>query len=86
MAVPGSQFRAFDTDQFHRIDQRMKKIGDELTVLNQIMSKLVYILDEITQAEEVADGSPEQGSTPAADEAEGSTGYIGRDPNNPSVY
>jgi hypothetical protein len=79
MAVSADKFRALDVQQFTALTNRIDRIGSELDKLNTTMSRLVDILDEITQAEEVADGSPEQGGTPAAGEAEGSPGYIRRD-------
>lgn len=68
MGLPAGQFRALDTQQFHRLDERLDKIGSELELLNGNLSKLVLFADEITRAEEEPDGQPaEQGPVAPTD-------------------
>jgi len=61
MGLPAGQFRALEPNQLEYLGKKLDKIGSELENLNTTMSRLVDILDEITQAEEDQSGSPEQG-------------------------
>lgn len=60
------QERYLEINQFRRLETSLNVIGGELSILNATMSKLVDILDEISQVpEEEPNGPAEQGGPTA---------------------